>query len=177
MLKDGIMKKLGAVSAAQSTLKANISEKGIITAENDRLPQLAEKVGELENEPYAVEGQITLVSSSAELTVSNLPQKPVEVGIVSRALAEATVTAAAKGFVVPSVHMVFPEGSDSVNIDGCSVTRSADSEGGTWSVNFSFAEHNASAEAPIKFQGGYIYTWLVLFHKLYEETENEEKIL
>lgn len=170
MLKDEILAKLDSVAAAQSALKANILQKGITAAENDHIPTLAEKVGEIENMPYAVEGQITLVSSSAELTVSNLPQKPVEVGIASKTLAEADIVSNTPGFVVPSIHAVFPDTGDSVAVEECVITRTLDSTSGTWSLTFSFAAYNAAhPDSLIKLQGGYIYSWLVLFHLLYEE--------
>ena len=171
MLKDEILEKLDSLHNSQTVLKSNISAKGIVAAANDHIPVLAEKVGEIENAPYAVEGQITLVSSSAEMTVSNLPLKPVEVGVVSRTLAEATVTSASKGFVVPSIHISFPESSNSITVNNCVITRAYDGTAGTWSVNFSFTAYNGTADAPVRFQGGFVYSWLVLFHLLYEEDE------
>lgn len=174
MLKNEIIEKLNKLVSAHMTLKSNILSKGIAAAENDRFSELAEKVGELENEAYAVEGEITLVSSSPMLTLSNLPLKPKEVGVASRSLAEATITSTVSGFVVPAVHAVFDEDSDTKEVDECVVKRIYDSEADTWSVTFSFADYNtAHSNSFIKFQGGFIYSWLVLFHTLYsEETEN-----
>lgn len=170
MLKDEILAKIQTLVTAQTCLKQNISNKGIVTAENDHIPALPDKVEEIDTSGYAVEGQITLVSSSQSLTVSNLPIKPKEVGIVSRTLAEATVSSVIDGYVVPSIHAIFDDASDTKTIDECVITRSLDTTTNTWSVTFSFAAYNtANPNKFIKFQGGYVYTWLVLFHSLYSE--------
>lgn len=170
MLKDEILAKIETLVTAQTSLKMNISNKGIVTAENDHIPELPDKITAIETSGYAVEGEITLVSSAYTLTISNLPIKPKEVGIVSRTLAEATVTSTIAGYVVPSIHAIFDDTSDTKTIEECVITRSMDSATSTWTVTFSFAAYNAANPTNIiKFQGGYIYTWLVLFHSLYSE--------
>lgn len=169
MLKDEIISRLNQLVSAQDVLKENIVSKGIIAAENDHIPELAEKVGELENNAYAVEGEITLVSSAEVLMLANLPSKPEEVGIASRSLAEASVVSTVPGFVVPGIHAIFDEDSDVKTVDECVITRAYDEITDTWSVLFSFSDYNKENPlSQIKFHGGYIYSWLVLFHRLYE---------
>lgn len=170
MLKDEILAKIQTLVTAQTALKTNITNKGLVTAENDHIPELPSKVAAIETSGYAVEGEITLVSSAHTLTISNLPIKPKEVGVISRTLAEITVPSTVDGYVVPSIHAIFDETSDTKTIEECVVTRSLDDATNTWTVMFSFAEYNAAHPTKIiRFQAGYIYTWLVLFHSLYSE--------
>lgn len=172
-LRDEILAKIQILNSAQSNLKTNISDKGIVTAENDHIPSLPDKIAAIETAGYAVEGEISLVSSAYSITLSNLPIKPKEVGIVSRTLFEATISSTVSGFVVPSIHAVFDDDSDTKTIEECVITRSPDPSTETWSVVFSFAEYNAANPTNIiRFQPGYIYTWLVLFHTLYSELNN-----
>lgn len=173
MLRDEILAKIQVLNTAQTSLKTNISNKGIVTAENDHIPALPDKITAIETAGYAVEGEITLVSSAHTLTISNLPIKPKEVGIVSRTLAEVTVSSTVDGYVVPSIHAIFDDNSNTKTIEECVITRSLDSVTGTWSVMFSFTEYNtANPTKIIRFQAGHIYTWLVLFHSLYSEGAN-----
>lgn len=158
MLKDEILAKIQTLVTAQTALKTNITNKGLVTAENDHIPELPSKVAAIETSGYAVEGEITLVSSAHTLTISNLPIKPKEVGIVSRTLAEVTVSSIVDGYVVPSIHVIFDDNSDTKTIEECVITRSLDSVTGTWSVIFSFTEYNtANPTKIIRFQAGYIY--------------------
>ena len=170
MLRDEILAKIQILNTAQTSLKTNIANKGIVTAENDHIPALPDKIAAIETSGYAVEGEITLVSSAHTLTISNLPIKPKEVGIISRTLAEITVSSTVDGYVVPSIHVIFDDNSDTKTIEECVITRSLDSVTGTWTVMFSFTEYNsANPTKIIRFNAGYIYTWLVLFHSLYSE--------
>lgn len=170
MLKEEILEKIQSLVTAQTSLKTNISNKGIIVAENDHIPELPDKVISIETAGYAVEGEITLVSSSYTLTISNLPIEPKEVGVISRTLAQITLPSTTDGYVVPSIHAIFDDTSDTKTIEECVITRSLDTATNTWTVTFSFAEYNtANPTKIIRFYPGYIYTWLVLFHSLYSE--------
>lgn len=165
-----VSEKISSLSVERAKLKSTLTQKGIVAADNDKLPTLLSKVREIEDNAYALEGITMLVSTSYNFSLHNLGIKPYEVGFISRELQDAYIMGAGNGWVVPDLLVVFEEGIDTITVDDCDVTRIYDETSGTWSVVFSFERHNNEDPShPKRFQGGYTYTWLVLSHALYTE--------
>lgn len=173
MSLSSILATISKLEKSQSVLRTNLQSKGLSAVNDDHFPQLSPMVAEIEDKSYACEGTTMLVSSNGALTISNLPQKPKEAGILAQDLYSATITSVTGGYVSPAVLVVFPDDSDMVQIEECVVTRALNEESNTYSVTFSYEAYNAEhPDSPIWFHGGYTYTWLALFHSLYvEESE------
>ena len=169
MSVERIIDKVSSVRTEHAKLKATLTQKGIVVADNDKIPTLLSKVREIEDNAYALEGITMLVSTSYIFSLHNLSIKPYEVGFISRELQNTNVTGYGNGQVVPDLSVTFGE-EDTITVSDCDITRTYDENSGTWSITFSFERHNTEdPEHPKRFQGGYAYTWLVLSHATYTE--------
>lgn len=170
MSVESIQEKLTKLSTKQSTLQNSLLRKGTVVADNDHYPQLVEKVDEIDDQTYALEGIMTLTSSSYSFEIRNLSIEPKEFAFVSKELQDAYITGAGNGYVVPDMHVLFEDNITTKVIDGCQISKSYDSLSNTWSILLDFnAYNNENPASPKRFQGGYSYTWLVLSHALYRE--------
>ena len=172
---DSITEKLSTLSAKQSSFQCSLSKKGQVVAENDHYPELVEKVSEIDDQTYALEGIITLTSSSFVFEIPNLSIEPKEFAFMSKSLQQAYVTGAGNGYVIPDMHVLFENNESSKNIEGCEISKIYDEDSKTWRILLDFTDYNAAhPQSPKRFQGGYSYTWLCLSHAIYrEETVSE----
>ena len=155
-----ILDKVKSVLQLQTDLRTILDAKGFTNSENEHLSELIPKVSQISEKAYAVEGTIMLVSNSNTLIINNLPQKPVEVGLICKTLRDANITtstAEKADFVVCDILALFEEdNANTVNIGDVEVTRAQETSG-NWTVTFSSTEE-------YQFKSGHVYTWVALSH-------------
>lgn len=167
-----VTSRISKLAVNQTKFKQEMSKKSIVVANDDKYAELVSKVHELDDKPYAFEGQMMLASSAYVFTIPNLSIKPREIAFISEELEDAVIVAAGNGYVVPHMHAAFENESDtSITIDDCVITRTQQQDG-SWQLTLSFELYNQThTDSPKRFQGGYTYTWLVLSHELYLDEE------
>lgn len=172
---ESIKNKLTKLSTSQSTLRSSMIRKGVVAADNEHYPTLVQKVDEIDDKTYALEGIMTLTSSAYTFSIQNLSIDPKEFGFVSEDLKSAYISGSGNGYVVPDMHVTFEDDVTTKTVDDCVITKEYDESSNSWSISLSFEAYNTShPESPKRFQGGYSYTWLALSHALYkEETVSE----
>lgn len=152
--------KLQQLTTLQSDLRSILNDKGFTNSDNEHLPELIPKVAQISEQAYAVEGTIMLVSNSNTLIINNLPQKPVEVGIMCKSLRDVNVTsteAETASFVVCDLLALFENDKvDSITVSNVTVTRSQETSG-IWTITLTTTDE-------YQFKAGYVYTWVALSH-------------
>lgn len=159
MSVDVILNGLNLLDDKQTELKTHLQNTGFVCAENDHYPALVPLVAEICDEAYAFEGKRMLVSSTQTFVIPNLPQKPIEVGLLCKNLRDAIIASAVSGYVITDLLVLFEDDSThTVIVDGITVSRVEDANG-TWTLTI-------TADSTSHFHAGYEYTWLVLSHKV-----------
>lgn len=155
-----ILNKVNSILQLQTDLRLILDAKGFTNSENEHLPELIPKVSQISEQAYAVEGTIMLVSNSNTLIINNLPQKPIEIGLLCKSLRDVSIIASTSekaNFVVCDILALFEDDSiNSVSVGAIEVTRTQETSG-NWTVTFSSTEE-------YQFKAGYVYTWVALSH-------------
>ncbi len=144
-------------------LKAELSKKGFTVAENEKLPELVEKVRQIANYERIIEGTIMLVSPANSLTLTNFVREPTEVAIYNPTIEDAYISSTAYSKAVVSFQGTFPDDSDTMTVDGITAVKIYDETSGVWAITLSTDDESTA------FFSGHAYNYLVVVSKHEEE--------
>lgn len=162
IVKAIVEKTVEAVNSVQE-LKASLFKKGLTVGENEKLPELVEKVKQIQNYERIIEGTIMLVSPAASLTLTNFSNEPFEVAIYNPTLEDAYLASTVYSKAIEKVQAVFTEGVTEITVDNITISKTYDNEAESWNVVLSSNDHSTL------FCSGHAYNYLVVIKKAEEE--------
>ena len=161
---------LVSLANSKNHLSSILKQRGVNASSGEKLESLVKKVGFIH---CGVEyGEWFPVSSTDQFTIRNLPFLPVKLGISCEALFTNRIVAPNTVHIAllntqlfenkTNIYELDQNSSIIFNTDGNEAQITLRKEyTGKYTINVSFADHNATAENKILFRGGLEYMWVI----------------